>query len=318
MAETAPRNGLDMAKGYWTRWGRPWLASRYPGLIDTVGVGLFCGSDVLGADDALSRDHGWGPRFDLFRAGEDGLSNEALQGEMRAAAPDRWDGFQNQFRFAPSIQVHDAGEYFGNSFPNRRLPESDADWVCCRHGLANLESHLHYVRHGSIFHDPRGLLAGIQARLRNYPEDVWLLRMGQLCFDLGHYGEYNYCWRIAKRRDPVAAEMAIGNFLQAAMAIVMVMDRDYAPYWKWLPHVFRSREMAGRLDAPLTELSTTLDFERRATLVTDVCSTLMEELVRRTIVPADLDDGSGLPLFFQARACLVERIASPVIKALAQ
>lgn len=318
MNEPASQKGLDIAKEYWLEWGRPWLVSRYPDLLENIGVGLFSGSDVLGADDSLSRDHGWGPRFDVFRIGEDVLSNQSLQSEMRAAAPAEWHSFQNRFQFTPSIQVHNVPEYFGNQFPHRRLPESPLDWVCCGYKLANLESHLHYIRHGAVFHDPAGALADVQARLHTYPDDIWLLRMAQICFDVAHYGEYNFCWRLAKREDPVAAEMAIGNFQHAVMALALVMDHDYAPYWKWLHHVFRSREIAARLDGYLMTMSTTLEYERRASLVESICKVLMEELVNRDIVPGDLDDGSGLPLFFQARAHLLGRITNSAVKDLAQ
>lgn len=316
MVKPTPRKGLEIAREYWEKWGYPWLASRYPDLPGNIGVGLFCGSDVLGADDELSRDHGWGPRFDVFRLDEDGISNESLQAEMRAAAPAQWDGFHNRFQFTPSIQVHNALEYFGNNFASHRLPVSSTDWICCENALTNLETHLHYIRHGAVFHDPGKILADIRARLCRYPEDIWLLRMAQLCFEIAHYGEYNFCWRLAKRKDPVAAEMAIGKFQHSVMALAMVMDRDYAPYWKWLHHVFRSRKIADRLDPFLVEISTTLDYERRAALVTATCETLMAELVSRGILPPDLDDGSGLPLFFQARACLVDRIADPTIRGL--
>ncbi|BEQ16219.1 DUF4037 domain-containing protein [Desulfoferula mesophila] len=317
MHESASQNGLAIAKDYWLQWGHPWLAARHPQLLERIGVGLFSGSEVLGADDALSRDHGWGPRLEIFRSGQEGFSNEALQSEMTAAAPAEWEGFQNRYQFAPSIQVHNLAEYFGRNFPRRRLPESPLDWVCCDAKLPNLESHLHFVRHGAVFHDPAGILAEVRARLRTYPEDVWLLRMAQLCFDLAHYGEYNFCWRLVKRQDPVAAAMAVGSFQLAAMALSLVMDHDYAPYWKWLHHVFRSREFAARLDAHLLSMSTTLDYQSRAASIEAVCQLLMAELVERGILPPDLDDGSGLPLFFQARAYLLGRIGDPAVRALA-
>lgn len=95
------------------------------------------------------------------------------------------------------------------------------------------------------------------------------------------------------------------------------MDHDYAPYWKWLHHVFRSREFAARLDAHLLSMSTTLDYQSRAASIEAVCQLLMAELVERGILPPDLDDGSGLPLFFQARAYLLGRIGDPAVRALA-
>jgi hypothetical protein len=313
MHESTSQPGLDIAKDYWLNWGQPWLASRHPDLLGSISVGLFSGSDVLGADDELSRDHGWGPRFDVFRIDENSISNESLQYEMISAAPAQWDGFQSRFQFTPCINVYNVFQYFGNFFSNHRLPQSPRDWVCCEHKLPNLESHLYYVRHGVVFHDPEGILADIQARLHTYPEDIWLFRMAQLCFDIAHYGEYNFCWRLSKRKDPVVAEMAIGSFQNAVMALALVMDHDYAPYWKWLHHVFRSRKIAAHLDEYLVALSTTLEYERRALLVTSICNVLMKELASRDIVPPDLDDGSGLPLFFQARAYLLSRITDSSI-----
>jgi hypothetical protein len=63
-------------------------------------------------------------------------------------------------------------------------------------------------------------------------------------------------------------------------------------------------------------ISTILEYARRASLVKSICAVLMEELVKRDIVPRDLDDGSGLPLFFQARAHLLDRITDSAVLAL--
>lgn len=316
MNSSSSRSGLDIARQFWLEWGRPWLASHYPDLFGRIGVGLFSGSDVLGADDELSCDHGWGPRFDVFLVDEDSPANQVLESELRTAMPKEWGGFQSKFKFTPAIQVHTVQEFFGNPFPNRRLPRSPIDWACCEYKLVNLESHLHFFRHGAVFHDPAGLLSDVQAELYTYPDDIWLLRMAQLCFEIAHYGQYNFCWRLVHRNDPVVAEIALGNFQCAVMALALVMDRDYAPYWKWLHHVFRSREIAIRLDALLNAISTTLEYETRAASVNAICTVLMDELVKRGILPHDLDDGSGLPTFFQARAYLIEYIFEPSIKAL--
>lgn len=311
--------GVEVARRFWLNWGRPWLSERYPALLDRIGVGLFSGSEVLGADDALSRDHGWGPRLEIFRGGDDGIpANDALEGALRAAAPSTWEGIGGGYAFAPAIQVHDTAAYFGRSFPAKQLPARPSDWVSSPEMLPGLESHLHFLRHGVVFHDPAGLLREVRQALHVYPEAIWLLRMAQLCFEVAHYGQYNFNWRLVERKDPVAATMAVGAFQQAVMALAVVMDRDYAPYWKWLRHVFRGRAVAARLDGDLVALATELDYGARAARIDAVCGTLMEELVRRAILPRDLDDVSGLPLFFQARAHLLARIPDPVIAALMQ
>jgi hypothetical protein len=59
--------GLDLCRAYYTEVLAPLLASHLPKLGDSYAAALIgWGSDVLGHDDDLSRDHEWGPRCILF------------------------------------------------------------------------------------------------------------------------------------------------------------------------------------------------------------------------------------------------------------
>ncbi|MEM7116230.1 MAG: hypothetical protein AAF614_27585 [Chloroflexota bacterium] len=73
--------GLDIAKDFYVGWGREYLAKSFPDLAKRVAVGHVSGSDVLGADDEISKDHNWGPQFTLFLSAED----FAMHGERVAA-----------------------------------------------------------------------------------------------------------------------------------------------------------------------------------------------------------------------------------------
>ena len=59
-------NGLEVARRFFAEWGLPFLQEQFPGLAQRMAAGLLHGSQVLGADDELSRDHGWGPMFLLL------------------------------------------------------------------------------------------------------------------------------------------------------------------------------------------------------------------------------------------------------------
>ena len=64
--------GQCLAKYFFERFGMPTIQAHFHQLVNSISAGLVGrGSDVLGADDALSRDHGWGARFCLFLGEED-------------------------------------------------------------------------------------------------------------------------------------------------------------------------------------------------------------------------------------------------------
>ncbi|MEC4629950.1 DUF4037 domain-containing protein, partial [Bacillus safensis] len=46
-------------------------------------------------------------------------------------------------------------------------------------------------------------------------------------------GQYNYS-RMAKRKDWVAVQLAKAKFLRHAMELVYLLNRQYAPYDKWM------------------------------------------------------------------------------------
>ena len=61
-------------------------------------AGLFHGSQMYGADDELSQDHGWGPMFTLFLSEKDYMAfGEELARLVRLDAPREWQGFHFHF-----------------------------------------------------------------------------------------------------------------------------------------------------------------------------------------------------------------------------
>jgi hypothetical protein len=57
--------GLELARRFFAEAVEPLVASVAPDLRFSAGL-LGDGSDVLGYDDDVSRDHGWGPRCQLL------------------------------------------------------------------------------------------------------------------------------------------------------------------------------------------------------------------------------------------------------------
>ena len=87
--------GLEVAKTFYFDWGKPKLETSFPELAKRVAVGRISGSDVLGADDEVSKDHNWGPQFTIFLSAEAFAAHgENLSTVTNADAPNPWHGYK--------------------------------------------------------------------------------------------------------------------------------------------------------------------------------------------------------------------------------
>ena len=60
-------NGLELSEKYYLTYGVPMLHELFPDFEGIVAVGLVgSGSECLGYDDELSRDHDFEPSFTIF------------------------------------------------------------------------------------------------------------------------------------------------------------------------------------------------------------------------------------------------------------
>ncbi len=164
-------SGLQLSQDFYHEAVAPILARRFAGLPHAAAL-LGYGSEVLGLDDAVSRDHMWGPRLRLFLP-EEGFAERqaALHEALRAELPPVFRGYSVHFG-APNPAdggVRVPGEYAGGpvehmvaihtprgfveeelGFDPARAPEP-ADWVCFP------EQNLLTLTAGAVFHDDLGL-----------------------------------------------------------------------------------------------------------------------------------------------------------------
>lgn len=141
------------------------------------------------------------------------------------------------------------------------------------------KSQLYFLRHGAVFVDGSGELSTWRSALHDYPETVLRKRLAEETFRVWHHGEYNFVQRMARRRDPVAIAVCLGEFLTGVMRIVLLMDRDFTPYWKWLAFEFRKRPAAAGYTPLLDKLVSTADIEQQAQLVTDISGLVHQQLI---------------------------------------
>ena len=154
--------GAELARHYYEQVVRPVLRERWPDLPHAA-ARLGSGSDVLGLDDATSRDHDWGLRLNLVVPAElVGAVDALLSDEL----PETWAGRPTRFptTWDPvvrhRVQVETAGELARSRLgldPARGL--GVADWLSLT-GQAVLE-----VTSGELFVDATGELTAIRRLL---------------------------------------------------------------------------------------------------------------------------------------------------------
>ena len=302
-------NGAEISKAFFFEWGLPFIEREFPTMRERIAVGCFGGSQALGHDDHLSRDHGWGPRFNIYLDEDYEVSDKEVVERICAAAPSDFNGYRCRGGGDRAVYLKRTEQFFKNLFLGD-IPQCDSDWLCCLRKPDLFESDLYFLRHGPLFYDGSGRFSQLRSQAARYPEDVWLLRTADCAWQIAHYGEYNFCARLVERGDPIPMQIALGHFAEAVMRMYFYLDKDFTPYWKWLTAEFRKRAYSPIVEAKLSRLPQ-LQPSEQAQEVMEICGVLKERIIDMGVVPPNLDNPWKIGWFWIFRNELVRRIVDP-------
>jgi len=272
-------DGRRIAERYFVEVVRPSVAARWPHLPVAAGR-LGAGSDVLGLDDATSRDHDWGLRLSLF---VDDAMVDAVDRALASDLPETAFGLPTRFAFTGEADArHHVDIASPGGFAARRLafdptaPMSAVDWLSVS-GQSALE-----IVAGPVFADETGDLTRIRTTLRQYPDDVrrHIVAVGwqQIAEELPLLG------RAAQVGDDLGSRIIAGRIAGTVVHLAFVLARVWMPYAKWSGTLLRrlpgSAALTGALEAALRAPDGT---ERQ-----DLLSAALDALL-------DLQRSSGLP-----------------------
>jgi hypothetical protein len=204
------------------------------------------GSDVLGFDTERSTDHGWGPRVLVFLADDADLSRErwrALASAIDERLPETYGGFATRFvarEGTPTMHqvlVTTVGAWFAAALGfDPRGDVTDADW------LAPPSQLLRSSVAGAVFEDDAGLLTQARDRLRWYPDDVWLYLLA--CQWRRIDQEEPFVGRTGEVGDELGSAVVAARLVRDLMRLCFLIERQYAPYTKWLGTAFSRLQCA--------------------------------------------------------------------------
>ncbi len=223
--------GLELARIFWEDVGKPTFTFECPEILDCAAVGLAGeGSECLGFDDEISRDHDWGPGFCIWLT--DGAM-ERLGDEARkiyASLPSRYMGYARlrvSAETAGRVGVIGVREFFVRYTGLDRAPQTVREWRMIP------ESGLAVVTDGEVWQDPEGSFSEIRrALLGYYPEQLRLKKLAAACALAAQSGQYNFS-RCMRRGETVAAFSALAEFVTQIQRAVFLLNRRFMPYYKW-------------------------------------------------------------------------------------
>jgi hypothetical protein len=240
--------GLELCRRYFQEVGLPALRQHFPDDVDRVACGLIGpGSDVFGFDDDISRDHNWGPRFWVVLSAPDyARVGEEMQSRLLAELPESYEGHSIREypagKGATRVRVLDTQELCQSSLGYPEVPADDVAWL----GIA--EHKLFELHAGEVWHDPAHLLGDLRERTAYFPEMVWRKRMA--FWWEGLFFADNFV-RSAARGDRVAEQLYLAWALFCLLRLTFMLNRQYAPYRKWLHRAFLELPLLGAEIDPL-------------------------------------------------------------------
>lgn len=251
--------GLELSRLFFTEIVQPMLADQYPNL-KYAAARIDRGSEVLGFDTPMSMDHGWGPKLTLFLAEEDYEgAHAALNTHLANHLPFTFHGFPTHFSephgdggqmilrekypISHMVSCTTAEKFFAATFHiNIHEEMTSADWLTFPH------QRLRTVRAGQIYYDGLNELAGIRARFHWYPKDLWLYLLASQWQRIAQ--EAPFLGRTGVVGDDLGSHLLADRLIINLMNLAFLMEREYAPYWKWFGTAFQQLELA----KPLTPI----------------------------------------------------------------
>ena len=225
-------NGLELSRAFYEQYGAPMLREQFPAAEKLIAVGLIgSGSECLGFDDEISRDHDFEPGFCLLLPDESVLDRRTafLLERAYAKLPREFMGFRRSAVAPVGGARH--GVLRTADFFREKVGAPDGV-LTVDQWLKLPQQSLLEATGGEIFRDDLGEVSAIRAALSVMPEDVRRKRLSGHLLLMAQAGQYNYL-RCLQHGESAAGQLAVNEFVKSCIEAVFLLNRAYAPYYKW-------------------------------------------------------------------------------------
>ena len=285
--------GIELSKAFYEQYGKPMLEEGFADILPFLAVGLFgSGSECFGFDDAVSADHDFEPGFCIFLPGEDVVDRKRAFALERAYAklPKEFMGYRRAMLSPVGGARHGV----------MRTAEFFEEKIGAADGVLTLsqwfkvpEQALAECTNGEIFFDNYGEVTKIREALCAFPEEIRLKKLAGNLLIMAQAGQYNYT-RCIKHGEQAAAQLAVFEFVKAAVQVIFLLNDRYEPYYKWSFRALRALPKLS-LEAEMFEYLLTTDndgdmAEQKYDAIEGICADVIDELVEQGITKAICGD----------------------------
>ena len=252
--------GLKLSQLFYEREVKPILDHAFPRLPHSAAL-IGWGSEVLGFDTRVSRDHHWGPRVLLFLSEKDYRRlKDKISEVLSAELPYEFMGYSTNYSRPEANGVrhpvkitsgpvdHMINVYTVRSFFKARLGFDLKRKITIADWLTFPQQRLLELTSGEVYYDGLGQLSKARERLRYYPKDVWLYMMAAQWTRISQ--EEAFVGRAGDVGDELGSQIIAARLVRDIIKLSFLLEQKYAPYSKWLGTAFSKLKIAKDL-API-------------------------------------------------------------------
>jgi hypothetical protein len=274
--------GLKLNRLFYQREVRPILAKEFSSLRYSAAL-IGWGSEVLGFDTALSRDHHWGPRVLLFLRDLDSPRfSERITQQLSLNLPYKFMAYSTNFSEPePNGVRHLVETYEGpvnhmvqifttRSFVKARLGFDPAEEITTTDWLTFPQQRLLELTSGEVYYDGLRELRKLRRKFSYYPKDIWLYMLAAQWKRISQ--EEAFLGRAGHVDDELGSKVVAARIVREIMRLSFVMERRYIPYSKWMGSAFNKLKVAKRLKPILHQVLLSRNWQEREKAMSEAYS----------------------------------------------
>ncbi len=285
-------NGIELSKAFFEEYGKPML-EEFPEVKPYLAAGLFgSGSECFGFDDGVSTDHDFEAGFCLFLPDEETVDRRTafLLERAYAKLPKEFMGVKRSM-LSP-VGGARRGVLRTDEFFTEKIGSKDGT-LTAKQWLTVPEPAPAEATNPVVFFDNYGEITKIRENLKFYPEDVRRKKLAGSLLLAAQSGQYNYK-RCLDHGEEAAAQLAVGEFVNSAMAAIFLLNKVYKPYYKWSFRALRALPKLS-LEAEIMEylLTTPNDSEtaeEKYFAIEGIAADIIDELAEQKLTNAICGD----------------------------
>ena len=276
---------IKASEKWFRQWLLPALQERFPEVLAHIAVGVAGrGSECLGYDDDISRDHDIRNTVTIWIAEKDdavyGFRLIRIYNDICKASAVHLPSEQESRLGSSEHGVVTIEDFFLRHLGYSHVPENWQQW------LYTPEYAFAECVNGRLFHDGPGVFSKLRDEIRHgMPEDVRIKKLAARAVMMAQSGQYNY-QRCLKHGEPGAAALALADFVKNGLSMVFLLNFSFAPYYKWAFRAMRELPTLGELGVEFEKLFSS---DNKVPLIENICRKIISELKKQGLSELEAD-----------------------------